>query len=183
MARLVYSMFASVDGYIEAPGHDIGWSVPDEELHAYANDEARASSVFLYGRRLYELMAQFWPTADAGPDTPEVIADFARVWRDKPKVVFSRTLTEVAWNSRLVRDDPATEIARLKRELDGELSVGGPTLAASVIDLVDEFRLFLHPVALGAGTPFFPDRRLPLRLIDTKTFGSGVVLLRYELSR
>jgi len=105
MARLVYSMFASADGYVEAPGHDIGWSAPDEELHAYANNEARASTAFLYGRRLYELMTRYWPTADAEPDTPEVIADFARVWRDRPKFVFSRTLTEVAWNSQLVRED------------------------------------------------------------------------------
>jgi len=182
MGTLVYSMFQSLDGYIEAPGHDIGWSAPDEEVHAYANEEARNSALFLYGRRLYELMAEYWPTADEDPDAPPVVAEFARIWRDKPKVVVSPTLTEVGWNARLVTD--VREIAALKAETDGEISVGGPILVSSIIDQIDEFRLFFHPIALGGGTPFFPatGKRISLRHKETRTFASGVVLVRYASS-
>jgi dihydrofolate reductase len=182
MARkLVYSMLTSLDGFVEGPGHDIGWTDPDAELHTFANEEAAASGVFLYGRRMYELMSADWPTADAGPDTPGYIAEFARIWRDKPKVVFSTTLTEVAWNSRLVRENAVEEVAALKEQPGGELEVSGPALAASLTDLIDEYRLLVHPVVLGAGTPYFPpvEKRIPLRLLDTRTFGNGVVFLRY----
>lgn len=182
MGTLVYSMFQSLDGYIEAPGHDIGWSMPDEELHAYANEEARTSALFLYGRRMYELMSAYWPTADEDPTESPVVVEFARIWRDNPKVVVSSTLSEVDWNSRLVRD--TSGIAALKAATDGEISVGGAGLAASVIDEIDEFRLFFHPIALGAGTPFFPVARkgIPLRHKETRTFASGVVLVRYTSS-
>lgn len=182
MGTLVYSMFQSLDGYVEAPGRDIGWSAPDDEVHAYANEEARNSALFLYGRRLYELMSAHWPTADGDPAASPVVVEFARIWRDKPKVVVSSTLTEVGWNSRLVRD--TSGIAALKARTDGEISVGGAGLAASVIDEIDEFRLFFHPIALGAGTPFFPavGKRIPLRHKETRTFSSGVVLVRYASS-
>ena len=183
MARLVYGMMVSLDGYVEAPGHDIGWSAPDEQLHTFANDEAREAGAFLYGRRLYELMSQFWPTADTDPSTPEHIAGYARIWRDKPKVVFSTTLTEVGWNARLVRGNVAEEVAALKAQPGGDLQVGGPTLAASLIrlGLVDEYRPLVHPVVLGAGTRYLPElaERIPMRLLETRTFDSGVVYLRY----
>ena len=183
MRRLVYSMAVSLDGFVEGPGRELDWSTPDEELHRFWNDQARATTTALYGRRLYELMAGFWPTADADPAAPPTIAEFAALWRAMPKVVFSSTLEEVGWNSRLVRGDVVAEVERLKSEPGGDMDVGGPTLAAALIarGLVDEFGLVVHPVVLGAGTPFFPslERRLALRLVDSRRFASGVVYLRY----
>lgn len=159
----------------------------DEELHRFFNDEAREVGTFVYGRRLYELMADFWPTADSDPSLPGYMADFARIWRDKPKVVFSKTLESVEWNSRLARDGLAEEIARLKADPGGDIGIGGaiPAAAAIKLDLIDEYRVSINPVVLGAGTPFFPgvDTALGLRLIESRTFGSGVVNLRYERSR
>jgi dihydrofolate reductase len=129
-------------------------------------------------------MAAYWPTAESDPDATEVMLDFARIWNPKPKVIVSTTLERVEWNSRLVREDPVGEVARLKAEVDGVVEVGGPTLASHVVraGLVDEYVLVVHPVLLGSGTPFFPPLDTPLRLrqVETHAFGSGVVLLRYE---
>src|SRR5690606_36369496 len=136
--------------------------------------------VSLHGRRMYELMAEYWPHLpdDASP----VERDFAELWTTKPKVVFSRTLDEVHWNSRLVRDDAVEEVRRLKAEGDGLLEVGGANLAASLIPhgLIDEYQLFVSPVVLGGGTPLFPplDERLKLRLAETRQFATAV-MLRY----
>jgi dihydrofolate reductase len=184
MGRLIYSMSVSLDGFVDTADHSLDWVLIDEELHSLFNHEARGMSAFLYGRRMYELMAAYWPTAEADPSAPPVVIDFARIWRDKPKVVFSRSLERVDWNSRLVRDGAVAEVARLKAEPGFDMDVGGPTLAAELIraGLVDEFHLALHPVILGAGTPFFPDpgARLNLKLAETTRLDSGVVYLRYE---
>jgi dihydrofolate reductase len=186
MRKLVYSMAVSLDGFVEGRGRELDWSTPDDELHQFWNDQALGTTTALYGRRLYELMAGFWPTADADPDAPATIAEFARLWRAMPKVVFSSTLEEVGWNSRLVHGDAAAEVERLKAEPGGDMEVGGPTLASALIErgLVDECRLVVHPVVLGGGTPFFPPlaRRLALRLVESRRFGSGVVYLRYAAS-
>jgi dihydrofolate reductase len=184
VGRLVYSMNVSLDGYAAGPNGDLGWSTPDEELHRYWNDAVRETEVSLYGRRLYELMSAFWPTADQDPSAPDYIVEFARVWLDTPKVVFSHTLERVEWNSRLVRGDAVEEVVRLKAETTGDLEVGGPTLAASLLraGLIDEVRPVVHPVIVGAGLPFFPalDEPRRLRLVETRPFASGVVALRYE---
>ena len=183
MGRLVYGFNVSVDGYIADARGDIGWSSPSEELHRYWNDVERETALSFYGRRLYELMSAYWPTADQAPDTDPVVADYARIWRAMPKVVFSRSLPSVAWNSRLERGDPVQVVTRLKAETDGALEVAGATLAAPIVraGLVDEYRMVVAPAALGGGTPFFP--RLPswisLRLLETRTFPGGTVLLRY----
>ena len=183
MRKVIYLMNVSLDGYIEGADHDPGWAQPDEELFRFFTDEVRAQGAFLYGRRLYELMASHWPTAGTDPSTPEYMLEFAQIWTEKPKVVFSRTLTEVAWNGRLVRDDVAREVADLEQHPGGDLGVAGPTLAAALIrlGLVDEYGLVVHPVVLGGGTPFFPalDGQVQLRLLETRTFGSGVEYLRY----
>ena len=184
MGKVVYSMMVSLDGYVETRRREIDWVIVDEELHAFANAQAREAGAFLYGRRLYELMAAYWPTADADPTAPSYIVEFARIWKDTPKIVFSKTLGKAQWNSRLVRDVIPEEITRLKRELDHDLDLGGPTLAATFVrlGLIDEYRLFVNPVVLGSGTPFFPasGNRLDLRLVETRTFGSGVTYLRYQ---
>ena len=114
MRKVIYSMGVSLDGYVEGPNRELGWSTPDEELHRFWNDRARETGTFLYGRRLYELMADFWPTADTDPSAPDYVVEFARIWRDMPKVVFSRTLEKVDWNSTLVRGNVAEEVANLK---------------------------------------------------------------------
>ncbi|MEO8229402.1 MAG: dihydrofolate reductase family protein [Chloroflexota bacterium] len=184
MGKLVYSMSVSLDGFVETPSRSLDWVQIDEELHSFFNDEAREMSAFLYGQRLYELMVGYWPTAETDPSATPAMREFARIWKDKPKVVFSRTLDAVEWNSRLVRDDAAQDVARLKAVPGFDMDVGGPTTASTLmpLGLIDEYRLFVHPVILGAGTPFFPplDERIELKLVATRTFGAGVVYLRYE---
>lgn len=183
MTRLIYSMNVSLDGYAATDDGGLDWADVDEEVHAWFNDEARNTAAVLYGRRMYELMAGYWPTAEDDPQAPPVIVDFAQTWKRTPKVVFSRTLDEVAHESRLVRGDPAGTLAALRQEFDGDLAVGGPTLAAEFIalGLVDEYRVLVHPVILGGGLPFWPrlERPVGLRLLETRSFGNGVVLLAY----
>jgi dihydrofolate reductase len=133
MGRLVYSMSVSLDGDVNTSSRSLDWVNVDEELHSFFSDEARAMSASLYGRRMYELMTDYWPTADADPSATPAMLEFARIWRDKPKIVFSRTLTGVDWNSRLVRDDAAREFARLKAQPGFDMDVGGPTLASTLI--------------------------------------------------
>jgi len=185
MGRIIYSMSVSLDGYVETPGRSLDWVLVDEELHSFFNDEAREVSTFLHGRRMYELMADYWPTAETNPSATPAMVDFARIWSDTPKIVFSRTLEKVEWNSRLVRDDAVAEVARLKAQPGFDADVGGRTIAATLLrhGLIDEVRLFVNPVILGAGAPFFPplDDRIGLNLLETRTFGSGVVYLRYEV--
>ena len=184
MGRLTYSLSASMDGFAAAPGGSLDWVDVDEELHSYFNDEARKLSGSLYGRRLYELMSAYWPTAGTDPAATPAAVEFGRIWVALPKIVFSSTLEEVAWNSRLVRGDAIEEVARLKAEPGFDMDVGGPTLAGSLLraGLVDEIQVVVHSVVLGAGLPFFPPLDTPIktRLLETRTFGSGVVLLRYE---
>jgi dihydrofolate reductase len=184
MRKVIYSMGVSLDGFVEGPNRELDWSTPDEELHKFWNDQAREIGTFLYGRRLYELMAEYWPTADEDPSAPDYVVEFARIWRDKPKVVFSTTLQKVDWNSRLVRDNIAEEVTKLKSQPGKDLEVGGPTLASTFMQLglIDEYRPVIHPFVLGGGTPFFPavDHAISLRLVETRTFGSGVVYLHYQ---
>jgi len=143
----------------------------------------RTIDASLYGRRLYEVMAAYWPHGETDPAATETTREFARVWNATPRFVFSTTLEEVQWNSRLVRGDVGEVLARIREEFDGDLEVGGPTLAAEFIrrGLVDEYRLVVHPVAIGAGTPYFPplDEPIRLRLIDTRRFASGVTYQAY----
>ena len=183
MGKLIYSLNVSLDGYVETPDHSLEWAIVDDELHTWFNDQARQLDASLYGRRMYELMAGYWSTAEADPSATAPMRDFARIWNSLPKMVFSSTLTSVEWNSRLLRGDVGEELARLRTEFDGDMDVGGATLASAFIrrGLVDEYRLLVHPVILGAGTPFFPDLEAPigLRLMETRTFSSGVLYLGY----
>ncbi len=184
MRKVSYSMSVSLDGFIETPDRRIDWVIVDEELHTFFNAQARETGAFLYGRRIYELMVDFWPTADADPSNPAFVVEYAHIWKDMPKIVFSKTLDKVEWNSRLVREDIAEEITKLKTQPGKDLSVGGPTIASAFmkLDLIDEYGLFVNPVILGGGTPFFPalHRPMKLQLIETRTFSSGVVYLRYQ---
>ncbi|MGE2736649.1 dihydrofolate reductase family protein [Mycolicibacterium vaccae] len=184
MGRLIYGFNVSVDGYIADAQGSIDWSAPSEELHRYWNDFERETALSFYGRRLYELMSAYWPTADQDPDAGPIIRDYAQVWCDMPKVVFSRTLESVDWNSRLERGDPVEVVKKMKAETDGNMEVAGATLAAPIVQagLVDEFRLVIAPTAVGGGLPFFPTLPswITLRLLENRTFPGGTVLLRYE---
>jgi dihydrofolate reductase len=183
MRKLIYSMGVSLDGFIAGPGGEIDWSAPDEELHRFHNRETRELGAQLCGRRLYEVMV-YWETAEENPSAAEHELEFARIWKNLPKIVFSRTLETVEGNARLVRDGLAEEVAKLKEQPGKDLAVGGAGLASAAVrlGLVDEFRLFVSPVVLGGGTPFFPalDERIKLELVETRTFGSRVVYMRYR---
>jgi dihydrofolate reductase len=112
--KVIYSFSVSLDGYMEGPNGDIDWSSPSDELHKHFNDQEREIDIFLYGRRLYENMVAYWPTADTNPSAPELEIEYARIWKTKPKIVFSKTLQQVGWNSTLVSDNIVEEIKRLK---------------------------------------------------------------------
>jgi len=187
MRRIVLMMSVSLDGYMEGPGRDLGWHLVDDEVHDHFNEVLGAMGAFLDGRVTYELMAGFWPTADSDPESPRPMVEFARIWRDMPKIVYSRTLEKAHWNATVVREVVPAEVAALKSQDGGDLALGGAGLAATFLrhDLVDEFRLYVHPLVLGAGTPLFPrsETPRPLRLVETRTFGNGVVLLRHERTR
>ena len=183
MRKLIYSMGVSLDGFIAGPDGEIDWSAPDEELHRFHNQQTREMGVQLCGRRLYEAMV-YWETADENPSAPEHELEFARIWKDMPKIVFSRTLEKVEGNARLVREGAAEEIAELKGQPGKDVAVGGAGLASTLIErgLIDEYRLFVSPVVLGGGTQYFPAlaERIDLELLETRTFGSRVVYVRYR---
>jgi dihydrofolate reductase len=184
MRKLIYSMGVSLDGFTAGPGGDFNWTEPDEELHRFHNQQTMVLGGHLLGRRLYETML-YWETAEEkNPSAPDYHLEFAPIWRALPKVVFSTTLENVEGNTRLARDGVAEEVARLKEQPGKDLAVGGPGLASTCIELglVDEFRLFVSPVVVGGGTPFFPALadRIDLELEETRTFGSRVVYLRYR---
>jgi dihydrofolate reductase len=181
--KLIYSMGVSLDGFIAGPAGEIDWSAPDEELHRFHNRQTREVGVLLCGRRLYEVM-RYWDTPEDQLSGPEHALEFARIWKGTPKVVFSRTLKEVGGNARLVSEGAAEEVAALKEEPGKDLAVGGAGLASTFIrlGLIDEYRLFVSPVVLGGGTPYFPplENRINLELVETRTFGSRVVYVRYR---
>ncbi|MGZ8475822.1 MAG: dihydrofolate reductase family protein [Candidatus Limnocylindria bacterium] len=183
MGKLIYLMNVSLDGFVETPDHSLDWSIVDEELHTWFNDQTRGVEASLYGRRLWEVMAAYWPTGEDNPSSTDVEREFARIWNAMPKVVFSTTLEHVEHNARLVHGEVGTILADLRREFDGDLGVGGPNLAGQFVrrGLVDEYRLVVHPVALGAGTPFWPDVEAPLHLrpVEKHVFSSGVELRTY----
>lgn len=187
MRKLIYGMNVSLDGYTAAPGGDLGWSVPSDELFQYWSDRVASTELSLYGRKLWDAMCPYWPLAAQREDVTPQEKEFGRRWTDMPKVVFSSTLTEVGWNARLVTGDPVAEITRLKAEDGGPMDIGGATLAAAAMraGLVDEYVLATAPVVLGGGTPFFTalDNWVNLTLVETRTFPEGVVLTRYEVRR
>ena len=180
MGTLSYSMSMSLDGYIEDPTGGFAFTEPDEEVHRFANQQTRETTAFLFGRNLYEVMEEFW-TAPERADGHEVEAEFAQLYVATPRIVFSDSLESVAPGCRLVRRAEAIdEVVRLKKETDGDLGVGGAGLAASLVDLIDEFRPRVVPAVCGGGTPYFPlGADLRLRLLEQRTFRSGTVCLRY----
>ncbi|MEU9209086.1 dihydrofolate reductase family protein [Streptomyces sp. NPDC048415] len=187
MRKIVLMMSVSLDGFIEGPDREIDWHLVDAELHRHFNEEIKKLGALLSGRVTYELMAGFWPTADKAPESTAEIVEFAGIWRNTPKVVFSRTLQRAEWHTTIVREVVPEEIRALKEQSGGDLGLGGADLAAAFLrhDLIDEFRVYVHPVLIGRGKPLFPeaDALTRLRLVESRAFGNGVVLLRYERER
>jgi dihydrofolate reductase len=183
MRKVIYSMGVSLDGFIAGPDGEIDWSAPGEELRRFRGRQVREIGAHLCGRRLYEEMV-YWETADENPSATEFELEFAGIWQKLPKIVFSKTLEKVEGNARLVRDGVAAEVAKLKEQPGEDLAVGGAGLASTLIrlGLIDEYRLFVSPVVLGGGTPYFPvlEERIDLELVETRTFGSRVVYVRYR---
>ncbi|MDH6108785.1 dihydrofolate reductase [Kitasatospora sp. MAP12-15] len=184
MRKIVLTMGVSLDGFIEGPNREIDWHRVDEELHQHFNDWLRPMGAFLSGRVTHQLMADFWPTADSDPTASGPTVEFAGIWREKPKIVYSRTLERADWNTTIQRDVVAHEVAALKAQPGGDLALSGADLIASFrrLDLIDEYRVYVHPVLIGRGKPLFQpsDTHADLQLMDTRTFGNGVVLLRYR---
>jgi dihydrofolate reductase len=182
MRELIYSMTASLDGYIAARDGTIDWTAPDEELFRFHTEQVREIGVHLCGRRLYEAMV-YWETAEESPLAADQV-EFAQIWKALPKVVFSTTLESVVGNTRLARDGLGEEVMRLKQQPGKDIAVGGAGLAGACmkLGLIDEWRLFVAPVLLGGGTPYFPtlEERVALELVESKIFDSRVAYQRYR---
>ena len=185
MPRLIFSAIASLDGYTADASGGFDWAAPDEEVHSFVNDRQRDIGTYLYGRRMYETM-RVWQDELPGPDDGPVIADFAEVWRAADKVVFSRSLSEPTTPRTSIRPAfDARSVRELVEKAAGDVSIGGPTLAAAAFraGLVDEVELFLVPVAVGGGTPALPlGTMVQLELLDERRFAGGTVWLRYRVT-
>jgi dihydrofolate reductase len=182
MARLIYSAIASLDGYVADEDGRFQWSMPDEEVHRFVNDLERPIGTYLYGRRMYDVMA-FWETMD---DDEPTMRDYAAIWRAAEKVVYSRTLEEPrSARTRIERAFDPEAVRALKEGATADLSIGGPELAGQALraGLVDECHLFLSPIVIGGGNRALPDGvRVPLELHGEHRFGNGVVHLHYGVA-
>jgi dihydrofolate reductase len=185
VAKLIYSAITSLDGYVADEEGKFDWAAPDAEVHAFVNDLERSIGTYLYGRRMYEVMA-FWETAHTLADEPPVFLDYARIWQAADKVVYSTTLEAVSSaKTRIQREFDPDAVRQMKLRSTRDISVGGPHIAAVAIQagLVDELQWFVAPVVVGGGNHFLPKNvRLQLELIDERRFGSGVVYLRYRIA-
>ena len=187
MRSVTYSMGISLDGYIAGPHGDFDWTEPDDDVFRFVTDEIREVGVHLLGRRLYETML-YWETADQDPSLDDSMLEWAAIWKPLPKVVFSTTLSTVQGSARLASGGLAEEIERLRAEAgEGNIAIGGATLAAeaAALGLIDEYRARVYPVLVGSGIPFFPqcERQVNLELVETHTFSSRVIFLRYRVAR
>ena len=182
MAQLIYSAIMSLDGYTADRSGNFDWSAPDEEVHGFINDLERDVGTYLFGRRMYEVMS-VWETMGT-PEDPQVIQDYARMWDAADKVVYSASMGSVTTaRTRLERQFLPRAVQDLKDSTDKDISIGGPTLAAHALKagLVDEYQLFITPVAVGGGLRFLPDGlEARLDLLEERRFGNGVVYLRYR---
>lgn len=187
MGRLISLVSVSLDGFINDRDEGLGWSSIDAELHAYINEQCAGIGHFINGRKNFEVMDAFWPTADEDPGSPDFVIEFARIWRQTPKTVISRTMTDAPAGYSLIRENVAAEVAALKAETENDLMVGGPTTTRFLArhGLVDCYHLHIHPTILGGagGARMFDSLEQPttLRLTDHHSFTSGVVYLEYQV--
>jgi dihydrofolate reductase len=185
MARLIYSGLASLDGYVADEDGNFDWAMPDEEVHTFINDLQRPAGTYLYGRRLYDVMA-WWETVPAsGDENPEYIGDFAEIWRAAEKVVYSTTVqTASTARTRIEPVFDPDEVRRMKATTHRDILIGGPHLAGQAIaaGLVDECQLVLVPAVVGGGTSVFPPHiGLELELLEERRFGNGMLYVRYGI--
>ncbi|GIH95582.1 dihydrofolate reductase family protein [Planobispora siamensis] len=183
MRKVIYWVHTSIDGHIEGPDGEFDWPSMGPELSAYSIALSREAGAFLYGRKVWEMMSGFWPHVESISDDPHDLA-FAPIWRETPKIVFSRTLERADGDTRVIGEDIAGELTALKRRPGKDLLLnGGSCLAAALaeLDLIDDYRIVVHPVVLGGGKPLFPGLkdRLGFELVETRTFDSRTVMLRY----
>ena len=183
MARLIYSVIASLDGYVADENGNFDWAAPDDELHAFVNELERKVGTYLYGRKMYETMV-YWETAHTVAGQPAVVKDYAEIWQAADKVVYSRTLDKVSSaRTRIAHEFEPDEVRRMKATGARDISVGGPHLAAEAIKagLVDEIQLFVTPIVVGGGNQSLPSNvRVNLDLVGERRFGNGVVHLHYR---
>lgn len=178
MAKLVFGMMQSLDGYVDTSAGELRLPPPGDRLFRHFTEHVAALSGCLYGRRIYGLM-RYWDDENANWTALE--REFAAAWRAQPKWVVSRTLKSVGPNATLVAGDLGAYVRRLKAEVEGEIDVAGPELAASLtaLGLIDEYRLYFRPFVLGSGKPYFGGARPPLRLVASETVGDDTVRLTY----
>jgi dihydrofolate reductase len=182
MRKVILFNLTSLDGYFEGPGRDITWHKVDDEFNEFAEEQTGEFGALLFGRVTYELMASYWPTEDAKRDDPII----AGIMNKLPKLVFSKTLNKAGWeNTKLVKDNFVEEVSKLKHEAGKDVAIfGSSDLAVTFIEhgLIDEFRIMVNPIVLGNGKPLFEGikRQLEMKLINTRIFKSGNVLLCYE---
>ncbi|MEQ8672617.1 MAG: dihydrofolate reductase family protein [Aggregatilineales bacterium] len=184
MAKLIYLMQTSLDGYVEDAQGDFGWTAPDKEINGYINDFTSSIGTYLYGRNMYDSMV-FWEKDYADHDLPQFSLDYARIWQAAEKIVYSSTLAEPrsVW-TRIEREFDPDAVRRLKADAERDISINGPGLAAHALraGLVDEVRLFIHPIIVGGGKRFFPDGvRSKLELIEERAFSNEIVAVRYAV--
>jgi dihydrofolate reductase len=185
MGKLIVFIMVSLDGFFEGPDHELDWHVTDEEFDLFAIEQLRQIGTILFGRKTYQMMADYWPTQSAIKDDPVV----AELMNSLPKVVFSTTLKSVNWmNSSLVQGDSGKAVQKMKNSADEDLILFGSAELMNFLikrNLVDEIRLMINPVVLGRGHPLFsdPDQRLRLILLNARPFKSGNVLLNYEVAK
>jgi len=186
MVRLIYTAITSLDGYVADQNGNFDWAAPDEEVHSFVNDLERRAGTYLYGRRMYEVMA-FWETAHTLADQPPFIKEYAEIWQAADKIVYSRTLEKViSARTRIEREFDPEAVRQMKARAARDITVGGPGLASEAIGagLVDEYHLFVTPVVVGGGNPALPDDvHVTLELIYERRFDGGVVHLQYRTKK
>ncbi len=185
MGKIVYGILTTVDGFIESPQKSLDWAVIDAEFHRFINARIQKSSALLFGRKMYENMLDYWPTAYKDPSNPDFIIEYSKIYNSKPKFVFSKTWDQVKGDATLIREHIPQEVAQLKEQFSGDLLLGGANIAAQFmhLGLIDELQLYIHPVLLGGGAPVFPQLQKPVRLqlAETQSLNSGIIFVRYLL--
>ncbi|MEY7974088.1 dihydrofolate reductase family protein [Saccharomonospora xinjiangensis] len=184
--KLKLWMQVSLDGYVAGPNGEFDWTTYERELNTFAVEQAAGMGAMLYGRKVYEGMAAYWPDPRRYPGATELDLRFSEIWKPVPKYVFSTTLREAGWNTTVVSEDVAGAVAELKEQRGGDLVLfGGSDIVSTFVreNLIDEYWLFVHPVVLGGGTPLFPslDKRLDMELVESRVFDSAVNHLRYRI--
>jgi dihydrofolate reductase len=181
MRKLFSFNLASLDGFFEGPDHEIDWHNVDEEFNDFAVEQTSSVDMIIFGRKTYQLMESYWPTPSAIADDPAV----ADLMNSLPKIVFSRTLDQANWNNtRLIKDNAADELMKIKQQPGKDLAIfGSANLISSLMDVIDEHRVMINPVLLRRGNPLFKDTGDPIKLslVNVRTFNSGNILLTYEL--